>query len=110
MAELSAYRTVWIVVLFDLPTRTPADRKRYTKFRKALLADGFDMMQYSVYMRHCPSEENAAVHAARVKAVVPEMGEVRVVRFTDKQFERMDVFHGKLRKKPEKGAQQLELF
>ncbi|MCA9456802.1 MAG: CRISPR-associated endonuclease Cas2, partial [Nitrospira sp.] len=46
-------KTVWIIVLFDLPTDTRAARRQYTLFRKALLNDSFTMMQYSVYMRHC---------------------------------------------------------
>ncbi len=43
--------TMWIIVMFDLPTEDKQMRKDYTKFRKFLLNDGFAMMQYSVYMR-----------------------------------------------------------
>ncbi len=67
-------------------------------FRKALLDDGFVMLQFSVYARHSPSEENAVVHEKRVKAFLPDDGEVRLLKITDKQFERMKVFYGKMRK------------
>ena len=52
-------QTMWVIVMFDLPTDDKYMRKDYTRFRKFLLEDGFIMMQYSVYMRHSSSEENA---------------------------------------------------
>ena len=71
------YRSMWIMAMFDLPTDTKAARKAYTNFRGALLDDGFTMMQFSVYARHCASEENADVHEVRVRASLPDDGEVR---------------------------------
>lgn len=102
--------TMWLIVLFDLPTDTKAARQEYTRFRKFILNDGFTMMQYSVYMRHSSSEENAQVHIKRVKAVLPCDGEVRIVKITDKQFEKIEVFYGKRRRTTEKPPQQLEFF
>ena len=108
--RLNAYRIMWLFVFFDLPTDTKKDRKNYTVFRKKLQQDGFTMMQYSVYVRHCPSPENAVVHEKRVKRNLPPDGEVRVVRLTDKQFGKMKVFHGKRRKIAEQPPSQLEMF
>ena len=108
--QLSGYRFMWLLVMFDLPVDDAKARKAYTRFRKALLKDGFAKMQYSVYVRHCASRENAEVHEARVGAWVPPEGEVRILRITDKQYERMTVFWGKKRRKPEKPPAQLELF
>ena len=101
---------MWIIVMFDLPTDTKAARKAYHEFRGELLNDGFLMLQYSVYGRHCPSEENAVVHQKRVKAFLPDDGEVRMLTITDKQFERMKVFYGKIRKATEKSPEQLSFF
>ncbi len=101
---------MWIVVLFDLPTDTKLARKKYTQFRKFLLNDGFTMMQYSVYMRHSSSDENAQVHIKRVKAELPDDGEVRIMKITDKQFARIEVFFGKKHKPAEKAPPQLEFF
>lgn len=101
---------MWLVAMFDLPVDTKAARKAYAQFRKTLLKDGFTKMQFSVYIRHCASEENADVHEARVQAALPDDGEVRVLSITDKQFERMRVFWGRMRKPPEKAPVQLELF
>jgi len=108
--DLSAYRFMWVVVLFDLPVDTREARKAYAQFRKHLLRDGFTMLQYSVYARHSSSEENAQVHINRVQNWVPDDGEVRIITITDKQFERMRIFWGKMRKLPPKQPQQLEFF
>ncbi|MFG0250333.1 MAG: CRISPR-associated endonuclease Cas2 [Phycisphaeraceae bacterium JB051] len=107
---LSGYRCMWIITMFDLPTDTKLARRQYAQFRKNLIKDGFTMMQFSVYTRHCASEDNAQVHITRVQQMIPPQGEVRIVLITDKQFERMRVFWGKKRKKPEPPPQQLELF
>ncbi len=101
---------MWLVVMFDLPVDTQQARKQYARFRKALLQDGFSMMQFSVYIRHCASEENTAVHVTRVENSIPPDGEVRILAITDKQFERMRIFWGKRRKPPEPVPTQLELF
>ncbi len=108
--HISGYRCMWVMTMFDLPTDTKAARRRYTLFRKLLLDDGFTRMQYSVYARHCPSEENAQVHIQRIEKDLPPDGEVRVLTFTDKQFERMRVFWGKRRVPTEQASVQLELF
>jgi CRISPR-associated protein Cas2 len=101
---------MWMLTLFDLPTGTKQQRKAYHQLRQGLLKDGFTMVQYSVYGRHCSSEENATVHERRVLALLPRIGEVRIIMLTDKQFERMRVFYGAERKLPEKPPEQLSLF
>lgn len=96
--------------MFDLPTDTKEARRSYTQFRKKLLKDGFAMMQYSVYVRHCASLENVTVHTQRVQAALPDDGEVRIVTITEAQYQRMSIFWGKRRKAPTKPLAQLELF
>jgi CRISPR-associated protein Cas2 len=107
---ISGYRCMWVLAMFDLPVDTKKARRAYAQFRKALLKDGFSRLQFSVYVRHCASEENADVHSERVQGVLPNDGEVRVLTITDKQFERMRVFWGKMRKAPKLPPRQLELF
>lgn len=107
---MSGYRFMWLVVMFDLPVDTKQARRQYTRFRTGLLKDGFVKMQFSVYIRHCASQENADVHIGRVDRMVPPDGEVRILTITDKQFERMRIFWGKRRKPPEKPPAQLEFF
>lgn len=104
------FRSMWLVSMFDLPVDTAEARKQYTRFRKGLLKDGFTMMQFSVYIRHCASDENAQVHARRVQAMLPPDGEVRLLLITDKQFGRMQVYWGKRRRPPENAPAQVEMF
>lgn len=109
-SRLNQYRIVWVFVYFDLPTETKKDRHNYAVFRKALKKDGFAMLQYSIYIRHCPSYENADVHKRRVKNALPPAGEVIVFDITDKQFGMMEFFRGISRDKKPETPQQLELF
>lgn len=110
MMRLNAYRILWILVFFDLPTETQKDRKVAAKFRKELLEDGFAMFQFSIYTRHCPSRENADVHIKRVKKMLPQKGKVGILTITDKQLGMMEVFFGRDPKAPAPVTQQLELF
>ncbi len=108
--RFNQYRIMWVFVYFDLPTDTKKERKAYAIFRKGLLKDGFAMVQYSIYSRHCSSRENAEVHKKRVKSFLPEKGEVIIFEITDAQFGRMEFFRGpKTVDRPET-PQQLELF
>jgi CRISPR-associated protein Cas2 len=101
---------MWVLVFFDLPTETKKERKAASRFRKELLQDGFTMFQFSIYMRTCPSRENAEVHSKRVKHSLPEHGHVGILKITDKQFAMMELFYS--REVSEKPAivQQLQLF
>lgn len=101
---------MWVLVFFDLPTATKKERKLYTDFRKRLMNDGFTMFQFSIYMRHCPSRENADVHIKRVKSALPATGEVGIICITDKQFGQMEIFSGKTSVEKRSMPQQLELF
>lgn len=101
---------MWVLVLFDLPTETKKERKVYSKFRKDLIQDGFTMFQFSIYLRHCPSRENAEVHIKRVKNMLPEKGQIGILSITDKQFGSMELFYGKKEKEVHTPYQQLELF
>lgn len=101
---------MWVITMFDLPTDTKKARKAYQDFRNLLLDNGFVMLQFSVYGRHCPSEENADVHMKRVKNALPPDGEVRLMKITDKQYARTQVFFGKTRGPTEKAPQQISFF
>lgn len=101
---------MWVLVFFDLPTETKKERKIYAKFRKDIMADGFNMFQFSIYLRHCPSRENADVHIQRVKKILPAKGHVGIMSITDKQFGMMEIFRGHDLVETPDTVQQLELF
>ncbi|HTN44753.1 MAG TPA: CRISPR-associated endonuclease Cas2 [Flavipsychrobacter sp.] len=108
--RLNAYRIMWVLVMFDLPTETKTDRKIYAKFRKDILTDGFSMFQFSMYLRHCSSRENAEVHIRRVKKMLPAKGHVGILCVTDKQFGMIEIFRGREHVATPEPVQQLELF
>lgn len=107
---LSAYRSLWLIAMFDLPVETPVNRRDYTRFRKALLKDGFMMLQFSVYARYLPSEEAADVHRSTIRSVIPPLGQVRLITVTDLQFGKMEVYYGKKPREPEEIPEQILLF
>ncbi|MCC5917481.1 MAG: CRISPR-associated endonuclease Cas2 [Cryomorphaceae bacterium] len=101
---------MWIMVFFDLPTETKMERKAASKFRKSLLQDGFNMFQFSIYLRFCPSRENADVHTKRIKHLLPKKGKIGILQITDRQFGNMELFIGVKETQVKKPPQQLELF
>lgn len=107
---LSAFRPMWLMAMFDLPVEDKEDRRNYTRFRKALLKDGFMMLQLSVYARYLPSEEAAEAHRKTVRSAVPPLGQVRLIAVTDHQFGKMEVFYGRKPRKPEEPQSQMLLF
>ena len=110
MERFSEYRIMWVLVLFDLPTETKKERKIYADFRKKLITDGFTMFQFSIYVRHCASRENAEVHVKRIKNILPEKGHIGILCITDKQFGDIELYYGKKEEKVKTPYQQLELF
>ena len=108
--RFSEYRIMWILVFFDLPTETKKEKKAYMDFRKMLMKDGFTMFQFSIYVRHCASIENAEVHMKRVQVSLPQHGMVGMLCITDKQFANIRLFFGEKPKTPNAPGQQLELF
>ncbi len=108
--RLNAYRIMWVFVYFDLPTKTKKERKLYTTFRDNLEKDGFVMLQYSIYVRHCSSRENAEVHKRRVKNFLPPNGHVIIHLLTDKQFGMMEIFNNTAKKPNQPNDGQLTIF
>lgn len=93
--RLNAYRIMWLFVFFDLPVTTKKEMKAAALFRKNLEKDGFSMMQFSVYIRHCASRESLEVHIKRVKGLLPETGKVSILSVTDRQYSDIHNYWGK---------------
>lgn len=101
---------MWLFVFFDLPITTKKERKEAALFRNKLLKDGFTMMQFSVYIRHCASYESLNVHIKRVSSFIPVSGNVSILNVTDKQYGEIKNYIGKETKKLKSQPLQLELF
>ena len=107
---LTGYRLMWMLVMFDLPVMEAAERKAATGFRKFLLDQGFEMAQFSVYLRHCTGPEQTETLTKRVQGELPQGGKVDILYFTDKQYERIASFVGKKRAGARKNPDQFNLF
>lgn len=95
MIYLKSYKEIRLIISFDLPVKTKDEIKKATIFRKDLMAEGFIMMQYSVYTRFCRNNFEANKYIVRVKRIVEglEGGEVRIIKLTNNQYENMIIFN-----------------
>ena len=107
---ISEIKSVWLMVMFDLPVVSTEEKRQYTRFRKYLLREGFLQLQFSVYAKFCSSRENAQKYLNHLQAAVPPGGKVRLLMITDKQFGDIISLYGKRVEEVEKKPEQLLLF
>ena len=83
-----------ILVMFDLPMETAAERRAYNKFRKGLIRHGFMMLQKSVYVKLAlnATVQNSVMEA--VRRIKPEQGVINMICLTEKQYQRMECVLG----------------
>ena len=84
-----------LFVMYDLPVTTQENRRIYQRFRKFLLNDGYDMLQFSVYCRVVNGEDAVDKHLKRLEANLPPKGSVRFLQITERQYEAMKFLVGK---------------
>lgn len=87
-------RLMRILVFFDLPVKSKAERSAATKFRSFLLSDGYHMVQFSVYARICSGADSVSAHKQRLAAAVPAKGSVRMLVITEKQYSNIEILLG----------------
>lgn len=90
-----SYRFMRVLVFFDLPTETPEDRRNYRRFRKALISNGFIMLQESVYCRLLINANAGKAAMDTVRKNKPPAGLVQMLTVTEKQFAGMEYLVGK---------------
>lgn len=86
-----------VLIMFDLPVETAADRKAYRTFRKFLLAMGFYMMQESIYAKLVLNQTEANKIMAYVRWQKPPDGLVQMLTITEKQFSKMETLVGEVK-------------
>lgn len=106
---ISAYRLMWLMVMFDLPVKTHKQQKNANDFRENLLHDGFERCQFSVYAKFCGTRERMDSIINRVTSYIPDEGKVNMICFTDKQFSMIKHFEH-AEKKMGKRYEQLLIF
>lgn len=94
MSSKGRVRYMRLLVFFDLPVTTAAQRKRYAQFRKYLVKDGFLMLQQSVYSKLVVNEAAASGAVARMRRHRPPEGLVQVLKVTEKQYATMSYITG----------------
>jgi CRISPR-associated protein Cas2 len=100
-----------ILVFFDLPVVTRAERRAYTVFRRFLINDGYDMLQFSVYARILNGRDAEEKHYQRLSANLPPEGSIRVLTVTEKQYAGMKMLVGlPLFQEKKVNSQQMLLF
>ncbi len=110
---MSAFRIMWLMLMFDLPTKTKKQRKKYHWFHQKLEKEGYTMIQYSVYGKIFSSVESANLGKKRIKNFIKtniKNGNIRILMFTDKQFAAMDIIIGEKSTEEKNEPKQLLLF
>lgn len=90
----SPYNFMRLLLFFDLPMNTKAERIIYSKFRKTLISDGFIMLQFSVYVKIFPNRDSLMQYTERLKRNLPSKGSIRIMAVTEKQYGNMQVLVG----------------
>lgn len=83
-----------LILFFDLPTTTKAERKTYSTFRKYLIKQGYMMMQFSVYSKLFNNSEALDNHIKILKKNLPKDGSVRAMSVTEKQYSKIMILLG----------------
>ncbi len=91
-----SYRFMRVMVMFDLPVESSANRKAYRVFRKFLLSTGFYMMQESIYAKLVLNQTEANKVMAYVRWQKPPEGLVQMLVITEKQFAKMETLVGEV--------------
>lgn len=84
--SIETRRYMRMLVFFDLPVVTKTERRAYTLFRRFLLNDGYDMIQFSVYGRIVNGRDAETKHMQRLVSNLPPNGSVRMLTVTEKQY------------------------
>lgn len=83
-----------LILFFDLPTTTKAERKVYSTFRKYLIKQGYLMMQFSVYSKLFNNSEALDNHIKILKKNLPKDGSIRAMSVTEKQYSKIMILVG----------------
>jgi len=111
--KMSSFKIMWLMIMFDLPTKTKKDKKRYHWFHGELEKEGYMMLQYSVYGKIFSSPDSAYHGKKRIKNFIDKNlkhGNIRMLMFTDKQFANMEIIIGEQSIEEVHEPKQLLLF
>lgn len=88
------FRIMRLIVMFDLPTDTSRDRRNYARFRKFLIKNGYNMMQYSVYSKIILNRSVLNFQKHNLRKNAPPKGYVETLVITENQYASMEMIVG----------------
>ncbi len=91
---MSEFKYMRLIVMFDMPVKTKEQKKEYSQFRKKLLVNGYEMLQYSIYVRFLRSHFDTKKHIQRLEKIKPKGGDIIILQVTDHQYENMITLSG----------------
>ena len=89
-----SFRYMRVIVMFDLPVGTSAERREYSVFRKYLIKSGFCMMQESIYCKMAVNSTMADTIVNNIRKNKPKYGLVQVLKIKEKQYASMEFIVG----------------
>lgn len=90
-------RYMRLMVFFDLPVETPAQRRNYARFHSFLEKNGYIMVQKSVYSKLAITDRVAAGLVAKLRENKPSEGLVQVLKITERQYATIECIAGRAR-------------
>lgn len=88
------YKFMRLIVFFDLPMVSKKEIRIYNKFRKWLIANGYNMMQYSIYIKAFNNRDSCVKHIEILKRYVPKQGQIRIMMITERQYAGIEIIVG----------------
>lgn len=82
------------MLFYDIPNNNSSESKNYSKFRKYIIANGFIMLQESVYVKSVASKETHQILMRNLKLASPTNSNIRTLLVTENVFEKMQIIAG----------------
>ena len=101
---------VWSLVMFDLPVKTKPQQREATFFRNLLLDLGYEMVQYSVYVRYLPLPSLGSPAIQKIKRSLPADGLVRIINISDRAWSSAFRFSNEVPQEAESRPGELTIF
>ena len=87
-----------LLLIYDLPVTEDIDRKIYNRFHRDIIKLGFYMIQFSVYSKVIQNDTSMKQNYLKVEKIVPQKGNVIILKITEKQYQNMVYLRGEKNK------------
>ena len=98
MNYINLYKQMRLLLIYDLPVTEDIDRKIYNRFHRDIIKLGFYMIQFSVYSKVIQNDTSMKQNYLKVEKIVPQKGNVIILKITEKQYQNMVYLRGEKNK------------